>query len=199
MCGFMPLRGIGADPQRIVALTPDRAVTLQIHQEQTIDEQALHGIFELPSSEAWTGVRLGDNESAEWMWLWLTCTIENALSRMSVERSAVDRDLVRPMFGWGTMATTADQGALAYLTLRKTGTAENPGGATQPYEIGVIGHGPGGGDDLVIRVADEIRTWNRDFRQCQVQFAIQPAGALEPIEGQFVFDMPLNRLVVSWQ
>jgi protein-L-isoaspartate(D-aspartate) O-methyltransferase len=140
MCGFMPLRGTAADPRRGVALTAEGDVTLEVHPEQTVDQQALTGLLERPRDELWTGTHLGPYESAEWVWLWLACALPNALSRMPLQPSAIDRGLVRPMFGWGTMATT-DGGALAYLTLRDT-IPDDATTAGRRCEIGVIGQGP---------------------------------------------------------
>lgn len=196
MCTFMPLRGIADDARRIVALTPDRAVTLQAHQEQTVDAAALTGVLDQPCSEAWTGAKFRGPESMEWMDLWLTCTMAGALSRMPVERSSVASGLVKPQFPWGSMAV-AEKGDLAYLTLRQVERAADGG---QLYEVGVIGHGPGG-DELASRVVDAIRTWDRDYRSRPVQFEIQATDAepVDPVPGQFAFDTPLNRLVVAWQ
>ncbi|WP_281369064.1 methyltransferase, FxLD system [Phytohabitans rumicis] len=195
MCGFMPLRGIAADPRRTIALTPDGEVTLEVHPEQTIDQDALAGVLDRPRDEQWTGVCLGPQESAEWVWLWLACTLPNTLSRMPLQPSAIDRGLVRSMFGWGTMATT-DHGALAYLTLRDT-NPDRDAGVGRVCEIGAIGQGPGGAD-LARRLVDEIRRWDREYRTRTPHFAIQPAGTGDPITGQFVFDLPLNRLAVDW-
>jgi len=197
MCTFMPLRGIGDDARRIIPLTSDGAVTLWTNQDQAVDAAALAGVLDQPSTEAWTGVTFRGQESMEWMDLWLACTMDNALSRMPVEQAAVDSGLVKVQFRWGCMATTA-KADLAYLTLRPTRRAPDGG---QLYEIGVIGHGPGG-DELTARVVEEIRTWDTDYRSRNVAFEIQPGDAREPIEessGRFAFDTPLHRLIVSWR
>lgn len=203
MCGFMPLRGTAADPRRTIALTEDGDVTLEIYQEQPIAADAIGGVLEQPSAEAWTGVQLGDGESAEWVWLWLACALPNALNRMPLQPSAVERGLVRPMFGWGTMATVEDD-TLAYLSLRDlepAGGAEDGDGVSsvgRRCEFGVIGHGPRRAD-LVARLAGEIQAWDRTFRAATPQFTIQPAGAADPIGGRFVFDLPRHRLAVDWR
>ncbi|MEV7964721.1 methyltransferase, FxLD system [Sphaerisporangium sp. NPDC088356] len=197
MCTFMPLRGIADDARRTVPLTRDGTVILQVHQEQAVDAAALAGVLGHSRSEAWTGVLFGAAESFEWLDLWLTCTMDNALSRMPVQRSAIDNGLVKPQFGWGAMAVT-DKADLAYLTMRP---AERAGGTGPLYEVGVIGHGPGS-EELAGRVVSEIRTWDRDHRSRTVQFEIQPADAGEPIEripSQFAFHTPRNRLLITWQ
>lgn len=203
LCTFMPLRGVADDARRIVSLTPDGAVTLQTHQEQTVDAATLMGVLHRPRSiEAWTEVAFRGSESMEWMELWLTCAMDNALCRMPVERSAVDSGLVKPQFGWGSVAVT-EKADLAYLTVRPAEPAADGG---QLYEIGVIGHGPNS-SHLGSRVVDAIRTWNRDYRSRPVQFKVQlhhlqratpaePAGAAA---GRYCFDTPLHRLTITWQ
>jgi protein-L-isoaspartate(D-aspartate) O-methyltransferase len=70
------------------------------------------------------------------------------------------------------MATT-EGGNLAYLTLRP---AQPAGDTGRRYEVGVIGHGPAGGN-LADRVAEQIRIWDRDYRTRAVNFEIAPAVA----------------------
>jgi protein-L-isoaspartate(D-aspartate) O-methyltransferase len=193
MCTFMPLRGIADDARRTFPLAEDGTVTLQTHQDQDADPAALAGIFTLPRHDEWTGVLFGGAESFEWLDLWLACTMANALSRMPVEREAVDSGLVSPMFGWGAMATVSKD-SLAYLTLRPGGRADD--GSSQ-YEVGVIGHGPRA-VDLVGDVARQIQTWARDFRAQTPRIDIQPTGAADPVRGQFTYHTPRNRLVISW-
>lgn len=192
---FMPLRGgIADDPRRMIRLTSDGSVILQINQEQTADAAALQGVLDQPSSQAWSGVVFRGPESPEWMWLWLACTMDNALSRMTVKQSAANSGLVKE--GFRPMAV-ADKGDLAYLTLRTADKAPDGG---RLYEAGVIGHGPGG-DELAARVAESMRTWDREYRSHDVQFEIQPLDS-EPIEqrpGRFAFDTPINRIVIEWQ
>lgn len=199
MCTFMPLRGIADDARRIVPLTSDGSVCLHANREQTVDASLLNGVLDTPRHQAWTDVLMRGDESFEWLDLWLTCVMDNALSRMPVERSAIDEGLVTPQFGWGAMAV-ADKGDLAYLTIRPR-TTDSGNGAGRMFEIGVIGHGPTG-DVLTDRVADAIRTWDREYRSRAVQFEIQPmksAAPTEPVPGRFVFDRPNTRLTIAWQ
>ncbi|TQM01612.1 methyltransferase, FxLD system [Pseudonocardia kunmingensis] len=195
MCTFMPLRGIADDARRTVALTSDAAVTLQTHQDQLVDAEALADVLDQPRTEAWTGVKFRGPESMEWMDLWLACTLDNAVSRMPVERSAVERGAVRPQFGWGSMATI-EKGNLAYLTVRRNGLAPDGGNL---YETGVIGHGPSR-DALVNRVVDAISAWDRHYRSRTVGFQIQATNTppIQPKPGRFAIDTPLNRIVIEW-
>jgi protein-L-isoaspartate(D-aspartate) O-methyltransferase len=169
-------------------------VLLQFNQEQEADEAALHGVLEQPGTEAWSGVRFRGPESPEYMWLWLSCTLDNALSRMEVDRKAPGSsrlgDGFRPM-------AVADGGSIAYLTLRK---ADRDNDGNQLYEAGVVGHGPAG-KQLADRVAEEMIIWDRDYRGLDVAFEILPldAAALHAKPGRFAFDNPINRIVIEWQ
>jgi protein-L-isoaspartate(D-aspartate) O-methyltransferase len=198
MCSFMPLRGgVANDPRRLVTLDDDEGVILQAHQEQAVDEAALVGVLRQPGNETWTSVRFRGQESMEWMDLYLTLLLDTALSRMTVQPSTADSGLVKPQFGWGSMATV-DKGALAYLTLRST---QAPDGTGRLYEVGVIGHGPDG-DRLASRVADAIRTWDQDYRTRPVEFELMPPRAGTPAEGApgtFVVTTSHSDLIVSWR
>ncbi|OLT34220.1 methyltransferase, FxLD system [Actinomadura sp. CNU-125] len=199
MCTFMPLRGIADDARRIIPLTSDGTVCLHANREQTVEASLLSGVLATPRHEAWTDVLMRGDESFEWLDLWLTCVMDNALSRMPVEQSAIDEGLVSPQFGWGAMAV-ADKGDLAYLTIRpRTTDSGNANG--RMFEVGVIGHGPTG-DALTDRVADAIRTWDGAYRSQAVHFEIQPtesADAADSVPGRFVFDRPDTRLIITWQ
>ncbi|WP_433234829.1 methyltransferase, FxLD system [Actinomadura nitritigenes] len=194
MCSFMPLRGIADDARRIISMRPDDSVVLHVNREQAVDEAALAEALDRPGMEAWTGVLFGGAESFEWLYLWLACTMENALSHMPVQRSAIDQRLVKPQFGWGAMAVP-DQDGFAYLTLRPA----EVGDGDRRHEVGVIAHGPRAAE-LADRVVNAIQVWNQDYRTRSVQFEIQPtetAGPIEPAPGRFAFDRPNTRLIVT--
>jgi protein-L-isoaspartate(D-aspartate) O-methyltransferase len=158
---------------------------LELRQDQPfIDEPGLTWALTLPRVRRWTGVSLvPPAESPEWLWLWMSCTMPNGLSRMPVDRAVAGDGRVEPQLWWGAMAV-AEGANLAYLTRRG-------------YELGVIGHGPDA-DDLTTRLVATIRAWDRDLRDVIPQIALQPVTAAEPIEGQFTFVMPRNRLSISW-
>ncbi|MFD0884446.1 methyltransferase, FxLD system, partial [Streptosporangium algeriense] len=183
MCTFMPLRGgVNDDPRHIIDLTGDGTVTLQTNQEQAVDAATLEGVLNHPGSQTRTDVLFGGAEPFEWLDLRLTCTTGSGLSRMTVESPAVTSGLVRPQFGRGGPAVAA-KGTLAYLTLRPAEQADGP----RRYEVGVIGHGPGGGA-LADQVAAEIRTWDQTYRSRDVRFEIRPLSVdpIEPGPGRFV-------------
>lgn len=113
-------------------------MTLQVHKDQAADKRALAGALDAPRGEAWTGVIFAPNVLYEWMDLWLSLRLPNALMRMNVQPPAAARGQVTPMFGWGSMATV-EHGDLAYLTIRPAPPGPDGG---KLYEVGVVGHGP---------------------------------------------------------
>ncbi|MCW2948945.1 MAG: L-isoaspartate O-methyltransferase [Actinoallomurus sp.] len=195
MAVFMPLRrGIGDDTRRTVTLTPEQDVTMETHQDQTVDATALTSVLDTPRHEAWTDVHFAPMISFEWLDLWLACTLDNALMRMSVEESAKDRGQVTPMFGWGSMTTTRNHD-LAYLTLRPA----PPVDGEKRYEVGVIGHGPTS-SALAQEMAEQVRTWDAHYRTRTVRFEIPDAPAtLDSAAGRFVLDRPHHPITVIWE
>ncbi|MBB2749318.1 UNVERIFIED_ORG: protein-L-isoaspartate(D-aspartate) O-methyltransferase [Microbispora rosea subsp. rosea] len=189
---FMPLRGVGDDARRTVALTPEHDVTLQVHKDNHVDPGELAGVLDTPPVTEWTGVAFPPMVSFEWMDLWLCLRLDNPLMRMNIGAAPEDHGQVHAMFPWGSMATT--RGAdLAYLTIRP-----NDKGDTRMYEVGVIGHGPDG-RDLAERVATEIRTWDW-FRGCTVRFSLPDTPpAPNPDKGQFVLDRPTHPILITWE
>ncbi len=192
---FMPLRGIADDARRTITLTPKGDVTLQVHKDQTADAEALAGVLNTGRHEHWTEVMFPPMVPYEWMDLWLSCTLGNALMRMSVQPPAKDRGQVTPMFGWGSMATTRGPD-LAYLTVRPAPPAAGGG---KLYEVGVIGHGPAG-PGLMDLVAEQVRLWDKTYRARTVRFGIPDAPAIaDPAAGRFVLHRPHHSITVTWQ
>ena len=192
---FMPLRGIGDDARRVVALTPEQDITLQVNKDQPVDASALSGILCTPSHKEWTDVLFPPNVSYEWMELWLALRLDHALMRMNVHADAAARGAASPMFPWGSMATT--RGAnLAYLTTRPAPPAADGG---KLYQVGVIGHGPSG-HELARQVAEEVGTWGTRYRDRSVRFEMPDAPATaNPGTGRFVLHRPHHPITVIWE
>jgi protein-L-isoaspartate(D-aspartate) O-methyltransferase len=189
MSVFMPLRGLGDDARRTVALNPQQDVTLQVHKDQTVDADQMENVLDTPGTHEWTGVQLPPGTSFEWMDLWLGLTLDNALMRMSTTPDAKTRHGLTPMFGWGAMATTRN-GALAYLTMRR---------AQGNFEVGVAGHGTHA-PALVHDVAEQIRLWDARYRDTTATFTLPDGdpGVSDPAAGRFVLARPGRPIVVTW-
>ncbi len=194
---FMPLRGgITDDERRVVPLSTDGTVRLQAPAGQDIDVAALAGVLELPRTEQWTGVTVRAMESPEWMELFVSCSLPSGLIRMLFPQNAKGTLLTEDPYPSSTAAV--EKGAVAYLA-RRVSLKTTPGGA-RLWEFGVIGHGPGSGE-LSARVAEAIRTWDREHRDHEATFELQPLEAPapgDPRPGRFTLDTPLNRIVVDW-
>ncbi len=189
MCSFMPLRGdVANDPAHSVPLACDGSVTVTVHQEQDVDAAALRDVISRPRALEWTGITLGE-ESPEWLYLWLTCTLRNAVSRMSADRKAIDEGMVECMPSWGTVATV-EAASLAYIAFRSA--------ASRGREVGVIGHGPRGGA-LARAVASQVRAWNRRYRNATARFTIQPVTTTGPPTSDFAFRTPHCWLSIAWE
>ncbi|ELP61611.1 methyltransferase, FxLD system [Streptomyces turgidiscabies] len=194
---FMPLRrGIADDDRRVVPLSADGTVRLQAPAGQNIDADALAGVLDQPRTEEWTGMTVRAMESPEWMELFVTCSVPSGLIRMLFPQGAKDGLLTEDPYPSSTAAV--DKGAVTYLARRLSQEKTLEGGKL--WEFGVIGHGPGS-DELVVKVADAIRTWDRDYRDHEAAFEIQSldAPAIGHRPGLFALDTPLNRIVVDWQ
>ncbi|MEU3215943.1 methyltransferase, FxLD system [Streptomyces sp. NPDC006971] len=194
---FMPLRrGIADDDRRIIPLSADGTVRLQAPAGQPIDAEALAGVLDQPRTEEWTGMTVRAMESPEWMELFVSCSLPSGLIRMLFPADAKGTLLTEDPYPSSTAA--ADKGAVTYLARRVSEKKTPEGGKL--WEFGVIGHGPGS-DELGARVADAIRTWDREYRDREATFEIQPldAPAIEQVPGLFALDTPLNRIVVDWR
>jgi protein-L-isoaspartate(D-aspartate) O-methyltransferase len=190
LCTFMPLRGgVADDPATALPLAPDGSVSLAVHQDEAVNPAALAGALAAPPDAQWTGVTFtrAGHASAEWLVLWLTCTLRAPLSRLSARREALE--YLMPLFPWGTMAT-ADDASLAYLGARPAGD--------DAREVGVIGHGPRGAE-LAREAAAQVQAWDRHYRAATASFTVQPVSAPVPRASQFAFRTPHCWLGVDWQ
>ncbi|MEU4617396.1 methyltransferase, FxLD system [Streptomyces umbrinus] len=194
---FMPLRrGIADDDRRDIPLSTDGTVRLHAPTAQHIDADAMAGVLEQPRAEEWTGMMVRAMESPEWMELFVSCTMPSGLIRMHFPQASKGTVLTEDPYPSSTAAV--DKGAVTYLARRLSDQKTPEGGKL--WEFGVIGHGPGS-DELAARVADTIRTWDREYRGREATFELQAldAPAVEERPGRFVIDNPLNRVIVDWQ
>ncbi|MFE2040797.1 methyltransferase, FxLD system [Streptomyces sp. NPDC059477] len=194
---FMPLRrGIADDDRRVIPLSADGSVRLQAPAGQPIDAEALAGVLEQPRSEEWTGMVVRAMESPEWMELFVSCSLPSGLIRMLFPKEAKGTVLTDDPYPSSSVAV--DKGALTYLARRLSDQKTPEGGKL--WEFGVIGHGPGS-DELAAKVADTIRTWDREYRDREARFEIQHLGTpvTEQTPGLFVLETPLNLVIVDWR
>jgi protein-L-isoaspartate(D-aspartate) O-methyltransferase len=194
---FMPLRrGIADDDRRVVPLTADGTVRLQAPAGLQIDADALAGVLDQPRTEERTGVNVRAMESPEWMELFVSCCMPSGLIRMLFPQTAKGTVLTEDPYPSPTAAV--DKGALTYLARRPLDETTPEG--SKLWEFGVIGHGPGS-EELAAKVADAVRSWDREYRDRQASFEVLPldAPAVEQQPGVFLLDTPLNRVLVTWK
>lgn len=194
---FMPLRrGIADDDRKAIPLSTDGTVRLQAPAGAPIDAEALAGVLDQPRTEEWTGMTVVAMESPEWMELFVSCSLPGGLVRMLFPAGAKGTLLTDDPYPSSTAAV--DKGAVTYLARRLLEEKTADGGKL--WEFGVIGHGPGS-DELAAKVADAIRTWDRDYRGREASFEIQSldAPAIEQKPGLFTINTPMNRIVVDWR
>lgn len=194
---FMPLRaGIAADDRRWIPVSATGLAHLQVNNEQVVNTDALSDVLDQPSTVSWSDVTFRGMESPDWMELWLTCALPSGLNRLRFGREAVGGLLSDDPYQSSSVAF--DQGALAYLTRRLSDRRTAEGGKL--WEFGVVGHGSGC-DDLVARVVESMRTWDREYRDREASFELQPLDAppVEPTPGRFSFATPSNRITVDWR
>ncbi|MBW1601023.1 methyltransferase, FxLD system [Streptomyces sp. JJ66] len=192
MCTFIPLRkGVCDDVCTLVPMEGEGNVRLETFSEQDVDRDALRTALDTPQAKIFTGVKLRQGAPFEWMYLYLACALPNGLSRLPGSRPGFT-----PHFGWGSMAAL-EGGSLAYLTIR-----EGEDEAGRFWEVGVIGHGPGGAD-LADRFVTEIRTWDEGWGNAAPEPGFRMAvgdarDQLTAADPRFVIDKPYSRLIVDW-
>ncbi|MEZ0070258.1 protein-L-isoaspartate(D-aspartate) O-methyltransferase [Streptacidiphilus sp. MAP12-20] len=194
---FMPLRrGVADDVRCLVPLNANGTVRLQTSAEQQVDADALADALEQPRTVTWTDVTFQAMESPEWMELWLTLDLPSGANRMLFPADAVGTLL--PEGTYPSSGAFFDKGALAFLTRRLSHNVTPAG--DKLWDFGIAGHGPAA-DDLVQRIAESLRTWDRDWRSTTARFELKPldAPAGRTVPGQFSFTTSLNRVDVIWQ
>lgn len=192
MATFVPLRkGVCDDVYTLVPMAGEGNVRLETFSEQDVDRAALRTVLDEHQTKLYTGVKFRQGSAWEWLYLYLACALPNGLSRLPGQRPGFT-----PHFGWGSMAAL-DGGSLAYLTIRE---GEDEKG--RYWEVGVIGHGKGGGN-LAERVVTEIRAWDasggNDAPEPGFRMAVADSrDRLQVDEARFVVDKPYSRLAVDW-
>jgi len=170
LCGFIPMRGPGADGERRLDLDGSGDVTLHHDQDQPIDPTTLRGVLDQPKFESWSTVTVGGHDSFDGVWLRLATT-EPGTCRITATADAVAARRATPAIPARSPALIQDA-AVAYFALRPHPDIQGDGG--RRFELGAIGHGSRSGD-LANRLTEHIRAWN-DNRAAQPIITAYPAG-----------------------
>jgi protein-L-isoaspartate(D-aspartate) O-methyltransferase len=181
VCGFIPMRGIGAVAEQNVWVGGDDGdLLLRIDDSQQADRAALAGALDHPVAVTWTGAPFAMPEILDF---WLAGL--DGFCRVLVSRdAAASGRVVAPLFPWGSMGVFG-RGSVAYLTA-----------SSDMSELGVAAYGAAG-QALADMVAGRIREWDRAGGQrMSVQVEIHPAGAPPDRAGWLVIGKRHSSVVV---
>lgn len=148
--GFIPMKGIGAMPEKNVPLGPGPDLTLRIDDAQPVDRALLAALDGEPTLE-WTDV------VEPWAWtpeqdFWLATLPGFCRVFVNAEAVAAGR-IPRAKDPWGAWGVYSG-GSLAYMAARQVGgTDEMP-----MLQVGACGFGPDGAD-LARRLTGRVQAW----------------------------------------
>lgn len=181
VCGFIPMRGVGAVVEQNVWVGgKDGDLLLRIDDDQPIDAGAVGGALDHPGTVVWTGVPFVMPEILDF---WLAGM--DGFCRVLASRDAVENGrLVAPMFFWGSMGVF-DGGSVAYLTT-----------SADMSELGVCAYGPDG-RTLANRVSERIREWDSvGGPRMEVRVEVHPIDAASSSDDWLIIDKKHSRVVV---
>lgn len=193
VCGFVPMQGAGAHPERLLLLRGEE-IGLRFDDGEPADAGLLSGALDFPAEEAWSGVTVSGSEPFDTLQLWLATSMPGfCLLAVDPER---DTGTVSPANRQASPASVA-AGAFAYLALRKVGEDHVTGQSR--FEFGVRAHGPDAGK-LADRMAEQVGVWDRSHRPGPgPRIAAYPAGTPDKwLPDGLVIDKRHIRLTVSW-
>lgn len=181
VCGFIPIRGVGAMAEQNVWVGGrDGDLLLRIDDDQPIDAEAVGGALDHPGTVVWTGVPFVMPEILDF---WLVSM--DGFCRVLASRDAVENGrLAAPMFFWGSMGVF-DGGSVAYLTTN-----------ADMSELGVCAYGPDG-RALANRVSERIREWDSvGGPRMEVRVEVHPIDAASSSDSWLIIDKKHSRVVV---
>jgi protein-L-isoaspartate(D-aspartate) O-methyltransferase len=100
-CGFIPMRGAGHCPEPTLKLSEDIPVLLRLDDRRAVVAEALGRALSHPARHRWLGVMAPEDELGHFEF-WLACM--EGFCRLLAKGDAVEQGLVKPMYGWGSMA-----------------------------------------------------------------------------------------------
>ncbi len=185
VCGFVPLRGVGAHSGR--ALTLADGVVLRVDDHDPVDEAAVRAAVHSPSHGLWTGLTIHDHEPTAHLDLWLV-TADTRFGRLTVDTARHDGRLT-PARRWAG-ATIHDGTTIAYVTLRPL--------APDTDELGVTAHGPRA-VTLAAQLTDLLHHWRKEGPTEPVITAHPADTPDDQLPTGHRIDRPNSRLTVSWK
>lgn len=190
MAGFVPFQGEGQWGEQLVLLHGDD-VGLRIDESQSIDHGGLREALASQPVEAWSGVRFGQMEPFDDLFLWLA-TRASTFCLLTRKRTEAARALVDPASPVGTPTIVAER-SFVYLTFREVDRDRST------YEFGAIAHGPVA-QRLAEEMTEQVRIWDRDHRHGPAaRITVRPVGTPdEQLDDGRVIDKRHTRITISW-
>jgi len=187
--GFVPAQGSGAHRGMRLELRGGQ-ITFGLDDEFPVDTKALGLALSTPRSEVWSGARIGRTEPLATVQMRLATALRG-FCWISVT-DEVDREVIDLRGKKSAVATIETDGSFAYVLTRAADEDSE-------VEFGVHAYGPSA-EELAARVAEELCTWNRDYRGAAgPAFQVDPAGTPEEqLPDGLVIDKAHSRITISW-
>lgn len=191
LCGFVPMRGVGAHTERWVSLDGDE-VGLRVDEEQQIDADRLREALFAPRAERWSGVEVYGFEPIDNLDLWLATVVDD-FGLLTATKDAIDGGLVAASARAGAKTVVAG-GTFAYRVPARPVDLDRT-----RFEFGVYAHGPEA-EALTEKYVELIRTWDRDHRDGPgARIEVYPAATPDAdLPLGRVIDKKHTRVVISW-
>lgn len=190
LCSFVPMRGIAAPDERLIALDGDE-VSLRLDRDQAVDPDRLREAFSQPRTEAWSGATAsGTGVRFDGLHLWLAINLPN-FGVLTARKEAQARGIVAHAWALGMPAAVAED-SFAYLGLRPL----TPDRST--CEFGVYGHGPGA-KHLTDQMIEQIKSWDGSNLDALIEvYPVETPNDQMP-DGSCVLTKKRTRVAISWR
>lgn len=190
LCSFVPMQGIAAPDERLIALDGDE-VSLRLDRDQAVNPDRLRAALSQPRTEAWSGVTAhGTGVRFDGLHLWLAINLPH-FGVLTARKEAQARGTVAHAWGLG-MPTAVAEDSFAYLGLRPL----TPDRST--CEFGVYSHGPGA-KQLTDQMIEQIKSWDGSNLDARIEvYPVETPNDQLP-DGACVLAKKRTRVAISWR
>jgi protein-L-isoaspartate(D-aspartate) O-methyltransferase len=183
-CGFIPMRGDGAMPERNIRVAED--IVVRLDDGHDVDAEALARAAADPGTVEWTGIHI--DAPLDLLDFWLADL--DGFCRVLANDTVVERGLAEPLNGWGSMGVATAE-ALGYLTKRTS--HDNP----HVLELGVCAYGPAA-DRTVRELTKRVHRWASTRTSVTgVRLEVHPAGEGDTTDALLTVDKRHSRVIVK--
>lgn len=185
-CGFMPMRGRSAKPERNIRIADD--IIARFDDDHEVDAPALTQALTLPGKVIWTGVLI--DRPLDLLDFYMADLA--GFCRILASRSIVEHGFIEPACNWGSMGAATPQ-ALGYLTKRTS--------LGNPYvdELGVVAYGSRA-DAMLEDLRARVDRWGRERDAITgIRVEVHPSNGGEVLDTLMVVDKRHSRVIVRPQ